>query len=183
MIFFLHKWQKNWGKLKKGFSVVVCVRVSRGFADGSDRKAQEARISSYKIMQNNNNMKTCTPLNTYEFLYHISKLSNVVMWRGKMRHWKGKEGKSGSEVESTQHDILICWFGIFFVLKVTYGAYGFFVNQRDEEGAKLERIGWRTSELILVEPSKPKENWLDCRNFGRATMNSKELLIPNEAFW
>jgi hypothetical protein len=28
----------------------------------------------------------------------------------------------------------------FFVLKVTYGAYGFFVNQRDEEGAKLERI-------------------------------------------
>lgn len=85
---------KKLGKIEKRIFSVWSeqkeYRVNGGFANGSDRKAQEARMSSYKIMQNNNNMKPCTPLNTYEFLYHISVLSYVIQQgfggRKKMRH-------------------------------------------------------------------------------------------------
>lgn len=58
------KKERNWGKLKKGFS--GCWREDRM---ESDRRAWKRLIRWCKIMQNNNNMYS--PLNTYEFLYHI----------------------------------------------------------------------------------------------------------------
>lgn len=176
---------ENW---KKDFQCLVGKkksvkdRLSRGFLfccgwKWSKGTRGKARISSYKIMQNNNNMKTCTPLNTYEFIYHISKLSNVMIamfWRErKMRHWKGKrkqEWQWSGEYITQYFNMLIS----FFLLKIYLWSLWVFCQSNSKKMERKSCWNYSTGKWDLWIFSE----WeMECDGMGKGVVRNWEYIL------